>query len=163
MRIKKTNTTLEIQKTVHQFQEHGINRQIIVMSSDELFDRNKDSNGIVQVLLGTWVRTFRLYDPSIILINQVMYTFHRQKMIIMDNSTMESWYWTEDHFHRLHPLLLQDFQGNYFLYFQVRVASRLSQFLWYTFSFATVSAINAIFIRVALKCSSLMIFPMIAF
>lgn len=86
------------------------------MSSDELFDRNKDSNGIVQVLLGTWVRTFRLYDPSIILINQVMYTFHRQKMIIMDNSTMESWYWTEDHFRRLHPLLQQDFQGNYFLY-----------------------------------------------
>ena len=35
--------------------------------------------------------------------------------------------------------------------------------MWYTFAYGIVSLINALFIRLALKCSSLMIFPMITF
>ena len=44
------------------------------MSTDELV---AESNGIVSILLGTWASALRLYDPSIILLNQIMYTFHR--------------------------------------------------------------------------------------
>ena len=113
----------KVRRAADQLREHGINKQIIVMSTDELV---AESNGIVSVLLGTWASALRLYDPSIILLNQIMYTFHRQKMILIDNSTMESWYWTEDHYRRLHPLLKHDFRGNYTGYLMVRVGARIS-------------------------------------
>lgn len=84
-------------------------------------------------------------------------------MILIDNSTMESWFWTDGHFRRLHPLIKYDFQGSVPLFALCKMARGILQVLWYAFAFATVSAINGIFIRVSLKCSSLLIFPMITF
>jgi surface polysaccharide O-acyltransferase-like enzyme len=43
------------------------------------------------------------------------------------------------------------------------IQSKILNFFWYLFVFACISLINALFIRISLKGSVLMIFPMIAF
>ena len=80
----------------------------------------------------------------------------------MNNRTMESWYWKEDHFRKLHPLLKYDFDNNASVYYLAKYFDGIVKIMWYLFAFAVISSINAIFIRVTLKISSLMIFPMIS-
>lgn len=42
------------------------------------------------------------------------------------------------------------------------IVTKVFKFLWLTFVFSMISIINALFIRVSIKCSVLMIFPMIS-
>lgn len=75
-RTKGENVTVKFNNANNKFREHGINKHIIVMSTDELLSGN-NSNAIVSMLLGSWLSNLHLLDSSIILLNQIMYTFHR--------------------------------------------------------------------------------------
>ena len=54
------------------------------MSLDELVKNNKWS--LLTVGLG-------MNDDSVLMINQIMYTFYRESIYVMENKTREGWYW----------------------------------------------------------------------
>jgi hypothetical protein len=37
-------------------------------------------------------------DPSVVMINQIMYTFHRNELYVIENNKYESWYWSSSTF-----------------------------------------------------------------
>jgi hypothetical protein len=55
-----------------------------------------------------------------------------------------------------------DYQNHFFIMLFAEIARRLMRLLWLLFTFGMISVINALFIRIAVKCSVLIIFPMIA-
>jgi len=98
-------------------------------------------------------------DPRVIMINQIMYTFNKQGMFVVENKTRESWYWGASHFM---PTLEHEYAGSLTLMLYDQVWTRVFKLVWLAFCFMCMSVINALFIRVAIKCSVLIIFPMIA-
>ena len=64
--------------------EHGIREHLIIMSLDELVKNNKWS--LLTVSLG-------MNDDTVLMINQIMYTFYRESIYVMENKTREGWYW----------------------------------------------------------------------
>mmetsp|Transcript_30097 Transcript_30097/g.45988 ORF Transcript_30097/g.45988 Transcript_30097/m.45988 type:complete len:123 (+) Transcript_30097:193-561(+) len=105
--------------------------------------------------------SLKLIDLSVSVVNQVMYTFHRNQILIMESLSKESWMWNEAIFKKLNPLVKYDYAGNVQAMVTVEIAHKIGRVLWVTFVFAVISIINAIFIRVSIKCSVLIIFPII--
>jgi hypothetical protein len=81
---------------------------------------------------------------------------------VLQNKTKETWYWGESEFKKHNPLLKYDFDDNKTALFFYLCGSKTAELIWLTFVFAIISMINALFIRVSIKCSVLMIFPMIS-
>jgi hypothetical protein len=90
-----------------------------------------------------------------------MYTFHRQPIYVVELVSQENWYWSSNTFKNLNPQLKYDFKNNYPLMLVDLIIMKIMKLVWYIFVFACLSGINGMFIRVSLKCSALMIFPMI--
>lgn len=80
---------------------------------------------------------------------------------MLENKTRESWSWNENTFKSYNPLLSIDYQNSYFSLITHQAVKKLFLVVWFLFAFGIISFINALFIRIALKCSALMIFPMI--
>lgn len=132
--------------------EHGIREHLIVMSLDEMVRNN------------TWAKLtvgLGMNDNSVVMINQLMYTFYRESIYVIENKTREGWYWGPHTFQRLHPTLKYDYEGKTGLMYWEQFKLRLGNILWFILTFACMSTINAVFIRISIKCSVLLIFPMI--
>lgn len=90
-----------------------------------------------------------------------MYTFHRQTIFAIELVSQENWYWTSRTFKKLNPQFKYDFNSNIPLMITELIILKIAKLAWYLFVFACISGINGMFIRVSLKCSAIMIFPMI--
>lgn len=82
-------------------------------------------------------------------------------MYAIEQISQENWYWTAKSFKKLNPQFKYDFNSNLPLMIVNLIIVKMVKLLWYLFFFACISGINAIFIRISLKCSSIMIFPLI--
>lgn len=49
------------------------------------------------------------------MINQIMYTFHRNELYVIENNKYESWYWSSATFVQINPLLKYDYNDNLIL------------------------------------------------
>lgn len=102
-------------------------------------------------------------DPSVVMINQIMYTFHRNELYVIENNKYESWYWSSSTFIQINPLLKYDYNNNLILMIASEIWNRIFQTFYFLFTFMVISNTNAMIIRIAIKCSVLSIFPMIFF
>mmetsp|Transcript_992 Transcript_992/g.1779 ORF Transcript_992/g.1779 Transcript_992/m.1779 type:complete len:233 (-) Transcript_992:685-1383(-) len=100
-------------------------------------------------------------DRRVIFINQLMYCFHRQQVYVVESLSKESWYWGENTFKLRNPLKKYDYGDNTRTMLISEVTNRLIMFVKLLLTYGTISVINALFIRMSIKCSILMIFPMI--
>ena len=67
--------------------------------------------------------------------------------------------WDERTFRQLNPLMKYDYANNYRVMVISEIMSRFFKFLWVVFVFGVISITNAAFIRISIKCSMLIIFP----
>lgn len=137
--------------------KHGIEEHLIIMSLQELTNHNYFIKWFSKP--GDF---FQLFDPRVMVINNIMYTFHREGIYVVENNTRENWYWGPNNFQKVNPLLKYDYQDQYMIMVQDFIVTKVFKFLWLTFVFSMISIVNALFIRVSIKCSVLMIFPMIS-
>lgn len=104
----------------------------------------------------------RVFDPTVAILNQIMYTFHRETQYVYNNGTRQQWYWTTNTFKNLNPLLKYDYNDRLMVLLVNEIFAKGLKCLWIIFIFMCISLINAVFIRVSLKSSVIMLFPMIA-
>ena len=105
---------------------------------------------------------FQMFDPRVILVNQVMYTFNKEGIYMTENKTRDSWFWGAHSFAKINPTLKYEYDDSYTGMFWAELITRIRKLLWFVFTFACISMINAIFIRITIKCSALIVFPMAA-
>lgn len=91
-----------------------------------------------------------------------MYTFNRETINVINTKTRENWYWSPATFQLKNPLFISEYNHSYYEMIYGEFTKHFKEFLWLTFTFGCISMINALFIRISIKCSVLMIFPMIA-
>ena len=70
-------------------QKHQINEVVIVLSAEEL-----TPGGLGQKLLLALT-----LDMDLIMVNQIMYTFHRQSGFLLNNQSGEVWAWHMDDYY----------------------------------------------------------------
>ena len=63
---------------------HGLNEHVIVMSLTEMLNKNYLSLALVNMGLG---------DSTVIVLNQILFTFYKQGMIVSEAMSIEQWYW----------------------------------------------------------------------
>ena len=80
---------------------HGITEHLIILSLHEF----TKGNYYVSYL----IRVASLLDPSVIMMNQLMYTFNRQQIYVVENKTRESWFWMAETFASVEPTLEIDY------------------------------------------------------
>jgi len=131
---------------------HRINEHLIFTTLDEFCRSNR---------LVKWLLKLGIIDKSVIALNQIMYTFHRQSIGVVESTTSENWYWNEHTFKKLNSLLKYDYDDNFREMLVSEFSNSFFKFLWVVFVFGVISMINAVFIRISIKCSVLIIFPMI--
>jgi hypothetical protein len=78
----------------------GINEHSIVLSFDEAMNGKSFLKDLCKV---------GLIDIRVPIVNQIMYTFHREQIYLVDASSKESWFWTTSTFKKLNPLLKYDY------------------------------------------------------
>jgi len=132
---------------------HGISEHLIILSLHEFTKGNFYASYLIRVA--------SLLDPSVIMMNQLMYTFNRQQLYVVENKTRESWFWMAETFSSVEPTLEIDYHGSYSSMIYHETVNRICRLLWLTFTFACISLINALFIRISIKSSVVLIFPMV--
>jgi hypothetical protein len=131
---------------------HGFNQHLIVLGTDDLSRHNPFFR-----FLFKW----SLLDVRVAVVNQIMYTFHRRQMYLVDSVTKESWMWSEQDFSQINPLLKYDYANNMKVMVVSEIVTKIWRFIYLFFVFGSLSIINALFIRISFKCSILLIFPML--
>ena len=98
-----------------------------------------------------------------IMVNQFMFTFRRENGYLLNNSTKETWTWTESEFTSalLDPKYDYNFEENYFLWAIVCFTLKLGRLFSAVLGFMLLSLANALVVRVLLMCSNVIIFPML--
>ena len=98
-----------------------------------------------------------------IMVNQFMFTFRRENGYLLNNSTKETWTWTESEFTSalLDPKYDYNFEENYFLWAMVCFTLKLGRLFSAVLGFMLLSLANALVVRVLLMCSNVIIFPML--
>jgi hypothetical protein len=97
--------------------DHGIQQHFIVLSVDEI------SKGSFYFAMN-FKSGLKIFDESVVMINQIMYTFHRTSQFVLQNKTKETWYWSESDFKRSNPLLKYDFNNNNKMLFLYLIGSK---------------------------------------
>ena len=69
-------------------QRHGFQEHLIILSVRELALENGYIESMLQLN-----DVLHVFDPSVIMLNQIMFTFHRESIYLVENKTRESWYW----------------------------------------------------------------------
>lgn len=83
-------------------------------------------------------------------------------MIVAEKTSGETWSWRGTEFKTYTPQLRYDYDNNIPKMVAWLLLYKVGALLEYIFAFGVISGINALFIRVVLKVSGLMIFPMIS-
>lgn len=81
-------------------------------------------------------------------------------MLVSEALSYEQWYWKASDFLTYSPLMKYDFKSS-FSYLIWIFTSKISLLLVCCISYCLLSFTNALFIRVTLKCSGLMVFPLL--
>lgn len=77
-------------KPISIIKKRGIQEIPIILSDQELFGHNKYLMSIVKIRQWHWDL---LIDDSVPVINQIVYTFNRQDMNVLNMMTNEVWQW----------------------------------------------------------------------
>jgi len=147
-----TDASSESSDSIDTLRAHGIAQHAIVLSMDEVSRGN---------LFYKYLLEFRVLDMRVVMINQIMYTFHRRPMYVIESMTRETWYWSTQTFKDLNPLMKYDFNDNWKIMIITQVAMKIFKLLGVLVVFASISVTNALFIRICIKSSILLVFPML--
>jgi hypothetical protein len=60
----------------------------------------------------------QFFDPRVMVLNNIMFTFHREGIYVVENKTRESWYWSPKTFEKIQPTLKYDYKDNFLLMVQ---------------------------------------------
>jgi hypothetical protein len=69
-------------------EKHNFNEHLIVLSIEELCK----NSSYIQFLIDQ-PEFLQFIDPRVIMLNQVMYTFNKEGLYMIENKTSEVWYW----------------------------------------------------------------------
>ena len=102
-------------------------------------------------------------DLDVVMVNQFMFTFMRQSGFLYRNDTAETWYWDRHHDSYAYalPNVKFDFAGNTSAWITSILLNKVILLVQAFLAFGFLSTINALLIRVAILCSSVIIFPLL--
>lgn len=134
----------------HAFQEH-----LLVLSTDEFYNYNR-----YLLLMHKQMGMFFPYyfDASLVMINQLMFTFHRTYVSVYEARSGETWYWGTNAFVLTNRNLKYDYNDDVAMMVIFETLFRVVKFLSLLFTFGFISTVNALMIRVTIKSSVIVAF-----
>lgn len=75
--------------------EHLITEHLIILSIEELTQGNTYVQGLSHP-----ESLIQMFDPRVMVLNNIMFTFHREGLYVIENKTKESWYWNANSFEK---------------------------------------------------------------
>jgi len=136
-----------------------INEHLILLSVDEIFQDDRYLLWLND--LNYYSRLLTTIDPTVIIINQIMYTFFRNDIYCTERMKSEQWIWSEYSFTKINKLYTLDYEEDMALMIVSEFLIRLRLMFILTFAYMVISLINGLLVRVAIKCSVLTVFPVI--
>lgn len=136
------------------FEEKNINVHYIAVTTDVLPKSIPDKGifGFNMVHL-FWA------DPSLSMINQILFTFYRNPLYVFEDRTGEPWSWTIDNFIARAPSKIQDYEGKQSKLVMWEIGKRFTRIFVAIFAFFLISTMTAIMIRIAVRCALILIYP----
>lgn len=133
-------------------ERHNVKENLIIIGMEDI-----SMSTIVRMQLG-WS-----LDLDVIMVNQFIFTFNRQVGYLNRNDTSETWYWNtgSDHYAMMVPNLKYDYKGETGSWIAFIILNKFLVLIQAVLAFTFLSTINALLIRVAIMCSSIVIFPLI--
>jgi len=138
-------------------EKRNINKHLIVLSLDELFSQNKL---IAKLANLPPFLSSELFDPTVIMINQIMFTFYRNYIYAAELVTNETWFWSLNNFFFSQRSLKYDYKNYVALMFFEEFGLRLLNLARVVLCYGFVSLVTGMSIRLIVKCSVLVAFGM---
>jgi len=141
---------------------------IINFIDSDFKDRHKIQENAVILnyndFTGGWLHRLMMgitFDIDLAIVNQAMHTFKRHSGYLINHITSEVWTWHTYDYKNAEHSRVYDYNGNYVFWLIGLMLSKTIRLGSSLVSFALISMINGLVIRVALLCSNVVIFPMI--
>ena len=144
-------------KPLSTLQKRSIREIPIILSMDEVFSHNQYLVSMANLKF-PW--SFVL-DASVPMVNQIMFTFNRQDMNVLNMVTKEVWQWQTKTFKLVSPNFTYDYNSSFIKMIVFEILNRFSKLVSLFIGFGVISMVNGLLIRVAIKCSLLTIFPLL--
>lgn len=132
--------------------EHNFKENLIVIAHDDL----EPEYSFLRPFMGVWL------DVDLIMVNQFMFTFRRESGYLLNNSTSEQWLWHEKQYRMTLMNQKYDMGDDPFLMFCLMILTKTARLFVAVVGFMLLSFVNGMVVRVALMCSNVVIFPMLA-
>ena len=100
-------------------------------------------------------------DCDLIMVNQFIFTFRRESGYLLNKFTNEQWSWREDQFLWILMNQKYDLGGSAILTFSLFILTKFSRLFRAICSFMLLSFVNGLFVRIALICSNVILFPLL--
>jgi hypothetical protein len=93
------NTQTKYDKTSF-LEKRGLTKRYIILSLEELLNLNQSS--ILKFIVNKSPALYNyFFDPTVPIVNQIMFTFNRQFMYVIDTYSNENWYWSSQNFDKI--------------------------------------------------------------
>jgi hypothetical protein len=135
--------------------KRGIKKHIILLSLDEFYN-HQDFILKMRASLGVMFNFY--YDSSVVMVNQMMFTFYRNYIVAVETRSKESWFWGVNAFIWTNRNVKYDYDDSTVLLVVAEIFIRVFKFCTLLFAFAFISLINALMIRVTIKSSVIVAF-----
>jgi len=130
-----------------------------VISEGELLN----DNAYIKYCNNLDLKLVNLVDPAVPAINQIMFTFNRKSMYAYEDMSSEMWKWGYSTFVQTARSLKYEYIDSIGNMIAGELMQRLAMVLQVGIGFGIISIVNALLIRVAIKSSVLIIFPVLSF
>ena len=97
-------------------------------------------------------------DESVVMINQIMFTFYKNYIFAVDVKTSETWFWTTTNFMISNRTLKYDYNDSLPIMIVCEFVLRIVAFFKILLAFGFISIVNALIIRLTIKCSIVVMF-----
>ena len=97
-------------------------------------------------------------DESVVMINQIMFTFYKNYVFTVDVMTTETWFWTTTNFMLSNRTLKYDYNDSLPIMIVCEFVLRIVALFKILMTFGFISIINALIIRLTIKCSIVVMF-----
>ena len=132
--------------------KHDFKENLVLISIDDL----EPKYSVLRPFMGV------LLDVDLIMVNQIMFTFRRESGYLVNNSTSEQWLWHERQFKSTLMNQKFDMEDDPFLMFCLMLVTKTIRLIAALIGFMLLSFVNGMVVRVALMCSNVVIFPLLA-
>jgi hypothetical protein len=97
------------------------------------------------------------FDPSVPMINEIMFTFYQQFMYVQEVLSGETWFWTQSNFQTSSRTLKYYYQDQVGIMIANEFMDRIGMMVKTFVVFGLISCVTSLAIRLILKASSVMI------